>query len=144
MNAGASWTRIPYLAISWLFVAGVLLQAFLAGMSLLGGQPAWGAHVGLGHSLLLLGLLLLALAYIGRFQRSVKNQTWILLGIYILVAMVFAIIRGAAPMVAALHPVLAFVLFWQSVVVAQQARSLAREPEPVIAPNLTAGEAIGD
>ncbi|MHB1133979.1 MAG: DUF6220 domain-containing protein [Chloroflexota bacterium] len=125
-----SLSRTAYLVIAWLGVLGILLQVFLVGLSLLGGQPSWDAHIGLGHSYLLLPLLMVILAYVGRLPRPDKRLTWLFFGVYIFLAEIFAIIRGAVPILAALHPVLALVLFALSTLLAWRAWGLARAPSP--------------
>ena len=55
-------SRFGYLVASWLLCVGILLQVYLVGLSLLGGRPSWDDHVGLGHSLGGLALLMLVFA----------------------------------------------------------------------------------
>jgi hypothetical protein len=104
-------SRIGYLAMSSLFALGVLTQVFLVGLSLLGGRPSWEEHIGLGHTLGVPLLLMLILAYAGRMSSPVKPLTWIALGTYLVLAEFVIFLRDSAPLAAALHPVLAVVLF---------------------------------
>jgi hypothetical protein len=103
--------RIVYAVVVSLFLVGLLAQVYLVGLSILGGRPSWDAHIGLGHGLGLLGLLMVAFAYLGRLPRPLKPLTWLSFGVYILLADVVIFVRSSAPLVAALHPVLALILF---------------------------------
>jgi len=100
-----------YAVVTWLFVVGILTQVFLVGLSLLGQQPSWQSHIGLGHSLGIVALLMIVFAYLGRLPRAIKPLTWLNLIIYALLADVSVFMRGSLPVVAALHPVLAMLLF---------------------------------
>lgn len=116
-----------YGAAAWLFVLGILTQVFLIGLSLLGGRPSWETHIGLGHSLGILALLMVIVAYTGRLPRPLKPITWLNLAIYILLAHVVVFLRGSVPLVAALHPVLAVLLFGAAGFLAVRAWGLVRE-----------------
>ena len=111
MHSRSKVFQIAYAVTAWLFVVGILMQVFLVGLSLLGQRPSWEIHVGLGHTLSILALLLVILAYVGKLPRAFKRLTWLALAIYILLADVVIFMRESAPVVAALHPVLAITLF---------------------------------
>ena len=104
-------SRYIYLVLAWLFVLGILGQVYLVGLSLLGDRPSWPDHIDLGHSIGPLALLMLIFAYVGRLPRSMKLLTWLNFGIYVLIADIVIFMTDSAPKVAALHPVLAFLLF---------------------------------
>jgi len=116
-----TWTRILYLLAAWLFPAAILIQVFLVGLSLFTGQVYWSTHREVGHSLAVLPLLLVILAYLGRLPRSEKLLIWLQLGVYLVQAEVFAAIRDAVPLLAAFHPVLALVLFALAILIALRA-----------------------
>lgn len=121
-------SRIGYLSLATLLAVGVLTQVFLVGLSLLGGQPSWEAHIGLGHSLSLLVLLMLILAYMGRLPSPIKPLTWITAGVYVLLADVVVFLSDSVPFVAALHPVLAVLLFALAAHVSVRAWRLVNQP----------------
>lgn len=113
-----STIRIAYFFLAWLFLGGIIVQVYLVGLSLfvsrsgfLTQRAMWEAHIGLGHWIGVLPLLMLVLVFLGRFPPPVKVLTASLFGLYLLQSQVFAIIRQDAPVVAALHPVLALLLF---------------------------------
>ncbi len=134
--------RYGFLGLTVLFMVGILAQVMFIGLSLLGGRPSWSAHVETGHGIGILVLLTVVFGYIGRNPRAVKWQTWLNLAIYILLADVVIFMRGSAPLVAALHPVLAIILFGNTTLLAAQAVKLVRdvpapaavEAEPVLRP----------
>ncbi len=115
------WTRILYLSAAWLFPAAILIQVLLVGLSLFTGQAYWSTHRDVGHSLAVLPLLLVILAYLGRLPRSEKLLIWLLFGVYLVQAEVFAAIRDSVPLLAAFHPVLALVLFALAIIIALRA-----------------------
>lgn len=119
--------RFVYLAFAWLFVAGVLTQVFLAGMVVVSLRLSWEPHIGLGHSLAFPLLLMLISMYLGRLPRPVKTLTWVLFGVYVLQSDVLIFMRLQAPVLAALHPVLALVDFALGLALARRALPLARQ-----------------
>ncbi len=127
MEARVRVSRYAYAAAAWLFVVGILAQVFLIGLSLLGGQPSWQTHIGLGHSLSILALLMVVLAYAGQLPRPLKPVTWLNFALYVLLADVVIFMRQAVPFVAALHPVLAVLLFGVAGFLALHAWRLVRE-----------------
>ena len=120
------WTRIFYLIVVWLFPVAILAQVLFVGLSLFTGQALWGTHRDVGHTLAVLPLLLVILAYLGRLPRSEKRLIWLQFGVYLVQAEVFAAIRDVAPFLAAFHPVLALVLFALSFILALRSPTLVR------------------
>jgi len=120
------WTRILYLIVAWLFPVAILVQVFLVGLSLFTTQPYWDAHIGFGHSIVLLPALQVLLAYLGKIPTPAKGLTWLSLGLTLIQTEVFAMIRTAVPTLAALHPVLALVLFALALIIALRARTVVR------------------
>lgn len=120
------WIRILYLLVAWLFPVAILVQVFLVGLSLFTTQPYWDAHIGLGHSIVLLPALQVLLAYLGKIPPPLKGLTWLLLGLTLIQTEVFAMIRTAVPTLAALHPVLALVLFALALIIAGRTRTVVR------------------
>lgn len=117
-----------YTIFSWLFVAGVLVQVFLAGLVVVARQATWESHIGLGHSLAFPLLLMLISMYVGRMPRSVKRMTWILFAVYVVQADVVIFLRDSIPFASALHPVLALVDFALGWSLARRAWTLLKTP----------------
>jgi hypothetical protein len=101
----------PWLA--GLFALGVLLQAFLAGAALpqLGGTGDFAAHRDVGYTAM--GILALVLLIVGGIARSSRLVIWGSIALFVLyvVQTVLPNLAGSQPMLAALHPVNAVVLF---------------------------------
>jgi hypothetical protein len=119
--------RSIYWSVAWLFVAGVAIQVFLAGMVVVAGRMGWDAHRNLGHLLAAPLLLMLISMYLGRLPGSMKRLTWLLFVAYVLQADVLIFLRGVAPVLAAAHPVLALIDFALGLTLALKARPLLRE-----------------
>lgn len=122
-------SRIAYLIFAWLFVAGVLLQVFFAGMVVVARQMNWENHIGLGHTLAIPLILMLITAYLGKLPGRMKRINWLLLAVYILQADVLIFLRASAPVLSALHPVLALLDFALGVALASLAMTLVRAKE---------------
>jgi hypothetical protein len=129
MVSGARWL---FLVSIWAYVAVVLYQVFLAGMGLFGAERDFELHRNLGYLIHLSPIPLIILAAIARVGRRTLLWTAALLvvqGIQPLLPM----LRGDMPWAAALHPVLALVVFWLGISIGLQAWQLVREPEPILA-----------
>jgi hypothetical protein len=127
-------SRIVYLAASTLFLVGVSLQVFLAGMVVVALRTGWGNHRDLGHALALPLLIMLVTAYLGRLPSKMKWMTWLLLGVYIIQADVIIFMRASYPYVSAFHPVLALVDFGLGAFLVYQVWKLVqddREERPI-------------
>jgi hypothetical protein len=111
--------RILFLAVTWLFVLGVVLQVFLAGLIVFGGGGR-DAHIGLGWLLHLVPVPILILAWAAK---SGRTTLWLSLGLFISVFVqpFLPALRSSAPALAALHPVDAMVIFVLGLAVAYRA-----------------------
>jgi hypothetical protein len=119
--------RVIYLAFATLFLVGVVVQVYLAGMVVVAGVITWADHVNFGHMLGAPVVILLLSAYLGRIPRRMKLLSWLLFGVYILQADVVIFMRGSAPLISALHPVLALVDFTLGFLLVRRTWSLVRE-----------------
>lgn len=120
-------SQFVYLAASSLFLIGVTLQVFLAGMVVVALEMGWANHRDLGHALALPLLVMLVTVYLGRFPRKMKWLTWLLFGIYVIQADVIIFMRDSLPVVSAFHPVLALVDFVLATFLVYQAWKLVRD-----------------
>lgn len=121
------FARFTYLVASWLFLAGVALQVFLAGMVVVALRMGWNNHISLGHILAAPLLVMLVSQYPGRLPRRMKQLTWLLFGVYVLQADVLIFLRAQAPLLSAFHPVLALADFALGLALARSAWPLARQ-----------------
>ncbi len=129
MVSGARWL---FLAMVWVYLAGIVFQVFLAGMGLFGAAKDFEPHVGLGWILHLVPVLLLIVAAVARVGRRL---IWWIVALLIVqfIQPILATLRTGQPLVAAFHPVLALVVFWLGITIGLQAWRLVREPEPTLA-----------
>jgi hypothetical protein len=127
-----SGARYVFLAMVWIYLAGILFQVFLAGIGLFGAAKDFEPHVGLGWILHLVPVLLVIVADVARVGSSLLWWTAVLLVVQF-VQPLFALARQDAPVVAAFHPVLALVIFWLAFTIALKAWRLVREPTPTVA-----------
>jgi hypothetical protein len=119
-------SRIVYLAASSLFLVGVALQVFLAGMVVVALQMGWSNHRDLGHSLALPLLVMILFSYLGHLPRRMKWLTWSLFAIYVIQADVLIFLRVTLPVASAFHPVLALADVLLAGILVQQAWVLIR------------------
>ena len=119
-------SRFVYLAASSLFLIGVTLQVFLAGMVVVALQGGWASHRDLGHTLALPLLIMLVTAYLSRLPCNMKWLTWLIFGVYVIQADVIIFMRDSMPFVSAFHPVLALVDFVLAASLVYQAWKLVR------------------
>ncbi len=136
--------RMVYAVMAWLFVVGVAVQVFFAGMAVVAWQWPWTNHINLGHSLAGPLLIMLGMVYLGKLPGRMKRLTWLLFGIYILQADVLIFMRVAAPALSALHPVLALADFALGLVLAREATAAVRAGEAPLSPQLQPHGSQGD
>ena len=127
-----SGARYVYLAMVWLYVAGILFQVFLAGVGLFGTAKDFEPHAGLGWILHLVPILLLIVAAVARVGSQLLWWTTALLVVQF-VQPILATLRKDQPVVAAFHPVLALVIFWLAFTIGLKAWRLVRETAPATA-----------
>jgi hypothetical protein len=120
--------RYGFLVLSLLFVLAVLWQTLLAGLGLFRSDEVWNLHMGTGHLVVAIPLLMLLLSLGLRLGRRTYRYSGLLLVGTVLQADVFAAIRGSVPVVAAFHPVLALLLFAGGGLIVQHAWVIARQP----------------
>ena len=120
------WVRRAHLVVAWAFVAGVVLQVFLAGLGVFESSAKFGTHAGWGYLLGLSTFLIIALAAVGQLGRRQVLYGLGLLGLFALQSF-FIAVRSDMPAVAALHPVNGFAILFASIAMAREAWA-ARDP----------------
>jgi hypothetical protein len=121
-------------AARWLFLVGVVLylasvlvQVFLAGMALFDTEGDFETHRYLGYLIHLSPIPLILVAAVARVGSRLLIWTaalFVVQGIQPLLPL----LRADLPWAAALHPVLALVVFWLGVTIGLQAWRLVQEP----------------
>ncbi|HEX7171264.1 MAG TPA: DUF6220 domain-containing protein [Candidatus Limnocylindria bacterium] len=116
--------RYLFAAAAALFVVGVVVQVFLAGVGLFGAGDMAG-HVDFGYLLSVVPLLPLLLAWPARAGgRTAALCAGLLVATQ--VQTFLPLLRDDAPLVAALHPVNALLVFGLGLMVALRGVALAR------------------
>jgi hypothetical protein len=98
--------------IAWVFVGSIVIQVFLAGLAIpqLGGNGSFATHRDFGYLIGLLTLLVLIAAVLAGAGRRRILQAAGLLGLYV-VQSSLPFMDPGLPAAAALHPVVALVMF---------------------------------
>ena len=116
---------VLFAVAAWLFLIGVVVQVFLAGAGLF-RLTDFTAHAGFGWMLASVPILVLVLAMAARVDRRTVLIT-LALTVVTIIQPELAAARHDNPVVAALHPVNALLVFWLAWVVARRATELARQ-----------------
>lgn len=117
--------RILYVIFSWLFALFILIQVFLAGLSIFDSPGLISLHITFAHTFEYIPVLLFILALCGRFPRSIPLLSLLLI---VQFALQYAFIRLSGqfsePVIAAFHPVNAVVMFWVTLYVVRRSMAL--------------------
>lgn len=118
------WSRILFIVVAWLYIACIIAQVFLAGLSIFVSASWWQWHEAAGHWFNPLPIVLLILAFSGRFSRTIILLSALVFVQYELQVIFIEVSRGLqVPLVAVFHPVNALIMFWVTLVVARQAQN---------------------
>jgi uncharacterized protein DUF6220 len=124
--------RRAHLVVAWAFVAGLVIQVFLAGRGVFENAERFKDHAGWGYTIGLLPIVLLALAAAGRLGRRQVIYAIALFGMFILQSVLVAM-RDSQPTVAALHPVNGFAILLVAILCAREAWLERNVSEPIAA-----------
>ena len=114
--------RSAYALLAWLFVGGVVLQVFLAGLALLVDPVRIEEHRALGYLVLMIPYGLLAAGLFARLPRRLLGLTALLVGLSLIhTGFVYVPADGDVGFLRAFHPVNALLLFWLSLRLARGA-----------------------
>ena len=116
--------QTTYRVATGLFLVGVLGQVFLAGLGIFAHPANLVTHVYLGAALHGLATLMWLLAALGRQPLETTRLNGVLFGVLTLQGLL-PNLRGSVPVLAALHPVNALVIFWIALVLARWAQAFA-------------------
>lgn len=111
--------RRAAVALAWLFAAAVVVQVFLAGLSLFDSALRWDDHRAFGSAIAIGPVLLLLCAVVGRLPLRLIGGAALLFWLY---GMQFVLVHAGNGYVAALHPVNAIALFATAVWLGRGAR----------------------
>lgn len=118
--------------LAWIFLAGLLIQLYLAGAPLF-GAASFQPHRMLGSALTLAAFLLPVLALVGRLGRQLIGLSALLAFLAIVQAMLPAL-RSTVPVIAAFHSINALMLMGISARIGRNGGAAARELNSAINP----------
>jgi len=120
------WAQTLYLVLASVTLLGIFLQGFLIGAFLFGGA-IWGkdAHSIVGLALLVLALLLALVGLLA--QLPGRTKVWgFLLFVLMIIQFILPSTSGSVPLLAALHPANAMILFGLSLFLIMRIRQVMR------------------
>jgi hypothetical protein len=120
------WILGIFTILAGLFFISIIIQVMLAGFALFVDYGDWNYHRSFIHFFEFVPLVMFILSFIGRFPKDLRWQS---AGLYILILLqyVTANLSSSIPYVAVLHPVIAMILFWRSLVTLQQSLNLLKK-----------------
>jgi hypothetical protein len=123
--------RVLYAIFAWLFALCILIQVFLAGLSIFTSPSYWSVHIGFAHIFESIPMLLLIFALLGRLPRAITLLSLLLIAQF---ALQYAFVQLSGSLgiaaLAAFHPVNAVVMFWVALYVARHALPYALANKP--------------
>lgn len=106
--------RLVYRGLAWLFLAGAVLQFFLAGLGVFGTGASFEIHATVGITLIIVSIVLLILAVVLFSVGNLARESARLAGLLVILMLVQWVLveafSDAAPALAALHPVNGFLV----------------------------------
>jgi len=117
--------RLTYKVLVWLFAIGIMLQVFLAGLALFWNPDQWNGHIGFSRVLVVFPILIFVFSFIARLPLSLRLHSAGLIAVVVLIA-VCANLPSGIGYLSALHPVLAIMLFAQTMIIASKTQVLAK------------------
>ena len=121
------WFRRGYICVAILFVLCVIFQVFMAGAGILVAGFWLGYHAAFGYFIIFLPLLLLPLGLLARLPRSLNWLSGLLAVLALIQPMLLWGKHLGLPLLAALHPVNALLLFALTLFLGGRTWSLVRE-----------------
>jgi hypothetical protein len=110
MSTVVRLARCGYVVLIWLFLGAITVQTLLAGLAIFGDPRDIGLHIQFGYLLHLSPVGLLIVAAVGQVGRP--TLLWVgALVLTTLIQPLLPMLAGASAFLAALHPVLALVIF---------------------------------
>ncbi|HEX7057075.1 MAG TPA: DUF6220 domain-containing protein [Bacilli bacterium] len=123
LSPGIKTVRIIFCVLAILFGICVLIQVFLAGLAIFYGPDNWSRHTSFIHLFEYLPILMFILSFFGRIKGAAR---WLSFGLILLIMVQYATVKGLPEVgyLAALHPVVALLIFWAAIVVIRRSLRL--------------------
>ena len=122
-----SFARRALPVVAATFVAGCLLQVFLAGLGVFDSPARFMTHRDFGYVLGWFTLAMLILALVGREPKRIVGLS-ILVLVQFALQSIFVLLRADYPVVAALHPVNGFLILGVGAAIARLSWVVRHEP----------------
>jgi hypothetical protein len=118
--SGGRSALIVYSVLAWGFVLCIAIQLFFAGMAVFSDPAKWALHANFVHFFEFVPIVMGILALVARFPHRFR---WWPFGFFVLIGLQYmtAHIAAQSATVAALHPVIAVLLFYGSAAIALSA-----------------------
>jgi Family of unknown function (DUF6220) len=116
-------SRIAAMALARLFLIGIVVQFFLAGLAFFEDVDYWEDHKSLGETLGIIPILLIIVAIVGRLPSRLIGMSVVLLVLWVVQILLPDFDNGY---IAALHPLNALLLMGLSDQIGGQIRDLTR------------------
>jgi len=116
MNIG----RLAYKILAWAFFVCIVIQVLLAGMATFGDPSKWQTHALFVQLFAMVPLAMFLLTFISGIKGL---ERFLSLALFLLVVMQFLTVQvfSSVLVIAALHPLIAMLLFWGSMAAARKA-----------------------
>jgi mercuric ion transport protein len=122
-----SFAAGAYVVMIGLFLIGVLTQFLLAGLSLFANGALWDVHIGVGYTVGFVLILNIIFGLFARMPRAAWGRLGLVFGLYI-VQTILPGLRTTVPLIAALHPLNALLIFYVTLGTLRHARQFAPRP----------------
>lgn len=112
-SAAIRTVRLIFNLLAVAFILCLLVQVLFAGLAIFAGE-SWSRHTSFVHMFEFLPLLMFILSFFGRIKGAAR---WLSLTMMALIFAQYATAESVADMkyLAAIHPVIALVIFWMSI-----------------------------
>ena len=124
---GTNLIRRIHQALAWLFVASVLVQVLLIGLYLFAGASLTPHRAFGGLVVGILAILVATTAGAANLPDGGGRRAGLLL-VLVIVQVILPAFHRTSPLIAALHPVNALLIFWVGLVVARGASAAVASP----------------
>lgn len=106
--------KFMFKLLAWAFLVCIVAQVFIAGLATFSDASNWEIHRSFIKLFALAPLFMFLLTFVCRIKGM---KRWVSLGLFALVVFQFLSIQffSSAGVIAALHPVVAMLLFWGSI-----------------------------
>ncbi|WLD91677.1 DUF6220 domain-containing protein [Alkalihalobacillus sp. AL-G] len=118
--------RWVFTVLAVLFFSCVVIQVFLAGVAVFVDYGQWNYHRSFIHFFEFIPVVMLLVSFFGRIPKHFRWQCAALFAMIIL-QYVTTQVLGSVPYISALHPIIALILFWRSLVMTREAFHLMKK-----------------